>query len=144
MGPASTTYDPRYLGGIVCFNAREFFEAHEVWESIWLECSGPERRFYQGLIQAAVALYHFGNGNVRGALKLYRTAREYMEKFGSPYMGLDSAVFWQKMEKCFAQLLADPDPSRNLRPDAELIPVIYLVPPPEQWPSIDEFVHEEE
>jgi hypothetical protein len=60
-------YDVRYLGGVRFFNDGDFFEAHEVWEGLWLETSGPERRFYQGLIQAAVALYHFGNGNLRGA-----------------------------------------------------------------------------
>ncbi len=58
-------YDARYLGGVRFFNEGDFFEAHEVWEDLWLNTAGPERRFYQGLIQAAVALYHFGNGNLR-------------------------------------------------------------------------------
>jgi predicted metal-dependent hydrolase len=137
-------YERRYLGGILFFNQRDFFEAHEVWESLWLDCAGPERTFYQGLIQAAVVLYHFGNGNLRGAAKLYRTSRAYMEKFGSPYLGLDTASFWKEMGRCFAPLLADPHPDRDLRPDRTLIPVIALHPPPSRWPDPAEFQSDED
>jgi uncharacterized protein len=144
MSAAPCEYDPRYLGGILFFNERDFFEAHEVWESIWLECAGPERRFYQGLIQAAVGLYHFGNGNLRGAAKLYRTSRAYMEQYPSPYLGLDIAAFWQQMEHCFQPMLAEPDPSRDLRPDPTLIPTISLDPPPASWPDPASFVEEDE
>lgn len=144
MATAETLYDPRYLGGILFFNARDFFEAHEVWESLWIESAGAERRFYQGLIQAAVALYHFGNGNVRGALKLYRTGRAYMEGLPSAYRGLDIERFWQQMAICFASLLADPDPARHLRPDASLIPVIVLNPPPEHWPDPGDFADDKD
>jgi hypothetical protein len=144
MPTAPTEYDPRYLGGILFFNERDFFEAHEVWESIWLECAGPERRFYQGLIQAAVALYHFGNGNLRGAAKLYRTSRAYMEAYASPYLGLDITGFWEQMERCFQPMLVNPDLQRDLRPDPEIIPTIALEPPPDCWPDPGSFIEESE
>ena len=60
------TYEAEYLQGIEHFNAREFFEAHEVWEDIWARTTGRHQLFYKGLIHAAVALHHFGNRNVRG------------------------------------------------------------------------------
>jgi hypothetical protein len=74
---------------------------------------GSTRRFYQGLIQAAVGLFHFGNGNLRGPLKLYRTSHAYMEGLPSPYLGLDIEAFWKQMAACFAALLADPNPDRR-------------------------------
>ena len=58
---------PHYRAGIELFNKCEFFEAHDVWEEVWAEYRGPSRTFYKGLIQVAVALHHFGNGNIRGA-----------------------------------------------------------------------------
>ncbi len=76
------TYDPLYLGGIKHFNECDFFEAHEVWEELWTDYRGESRKFYQGLIQAAVALYHFGNGNIRGARKLYHSSRDYLRRTG--------------------------------------------------------------
>ena len=67
-------YSPLYQQGIEYFNECEFFEAHEVWEDLWSEDHSESRTFYQGLIQAAVALHHFGNGNTRGARKLFHSS----------------------------------------------------------------------
>ena len=144
MSDPNPDYDPRYLGGILFFNERDFFEGDEVWADLWASCGGPERRFFQALIQAAVALFHFGNGNLRGAVKLFHSSRRYMEPFGSPYLGLDSAAFWRQMERCFEEVLAGPEPDRHLRPREELIPVISLDPPPGQWPDPADFPGEED
>src|SRR5947209_14575031 len=121
-------YDPRYLAGVLFFNARDFFEAHEVWEDLWAESCGDERRFYQGLIQAAVGLCHYGNGNLGGAAKLYRSSRDYMSACGATFLGMDVEGFWRRMEECFRPVLAAA-PDRGARPDPALVPVIALDPP---------------
>jgi uncharacterized protein len=144
MTDPQPAYDPRYLGGILFFNEHDYFEAHEVWESLWLHCAGPERRFYQALIQAAVALYHFGNGNWRGALKLYRSSKAYMDAYPSPYLGLDAQRFWEAMERCFAPLLAHSNPDSNIRPKISLLPTIALDPEPQAWPDPAQFAADEE
>ncbi len=137
-------YDPRYLAGVVLFNDQDWFEAHEVWEDLWAESHGEERRFYQGLIQAAVGLCHFHNGNLGGAAKLYRSSRDYMSGLGSPFLGLDVAEFWRCMEECFRPVLGPEPPPRSTRPDPALLPTIRLDPPPESWPDPDAYLPEEE
>jgi uncharacterized protein len=138
-------YDPRYLAGVLLFNNQDFFEAHEVWEDLWAEAGGGlERKFYQGLIQAAVGLCHFGNGNLRGAVKLFHSSRAYLQPCGSPFLGLDVADFWVQMERCYGSLLTDPEPDRSLRPDPERFPVIRLDPAPAVWPDPEEFVPDDE
>jgi uncharacterized protein len=137
------TYDPRYLAGILFFNEQDFFEAHEVWEDLWSESHGDERRFVQGLIQAAVGLFHFSGGNLGGAVKLYRSSYDYMKTCGSPFLGLDVTAFWLQMGRCFEPLLSTPTPDRNLRPTPELIPVISLDPPPATWPDLSEMAKDE-
>jgi uncharacterized protein len=137
-------YDPRYLAGILLFNAGDFFEAHEVWEDLWADSHGPQRRFYQGLIQAAVGLCHFGNGNLNGAVKLYRSSRDYMKPCGSPFLGVDTDDFWNQMEVCFRPLLELPSPDRNTRPAEDRLPRIELTPAPERWPDPEEYIHEDE
>jgi predicted metal-dependent hydrolase len=134
------TYDPRYLAGILFFNEQDYFEAHEVWEDLWSESHGDERRFYQGLIQAAVGLYHFSTGNLGGAIKLYRSSHDYMAPCGSWFLGLDVETFWQQMERCYRPLLATATPDRTLRPDPELLPIIALDPPPAAWPDPVDFI----
>src|SRR5437899_3231342 len=88
MNPNPTEYDARYLAGVMFFNDRDFFQAHEVWEDLWADTQGDDHRFYQGLIQAAVGLYHFGNGNVRGAVKLYHSSLAYMQPYPALHWGL--------------------------------------------------------
>src|SRR2546425_6740708 len=135
MEANAAQYDPRYLAGIVLFNRGDFFEAHEVWEALWIETFTADKKFYQALIQAAVGLCHFCNGNVRGAVKLYRSSRDYMQRYGSPFMGLDQTRFWREMESCFAPLLATAEPPPGITPDEELIPTIELDPSPSEWPD---------
>lgn len=137
-------YDSRYLAGIVLFNDHDFFEAHEVWEDLWAESHGDQRRFFQGLIQAAVALCHFSNGNLGGAVKLYRSSRDYMTVCGERFLGMDVAGFWQQMEACFRPLLQPEPPPRSLRPAPELLPLIRLDPVPGLWPDPEDYLPADE
>ena len=137
-------YDPRWLAGVVLFNAGDWFEAHEVWEDLWSENHGDERRFYQGMIQAAVGLCHFSNGNLGGAAKLYRSAKDYMSRCPATLLGLDIAAFWAAMERCFSPVLGPDLPDRATRPDEAALPRIVLEPPPDAWPDPDDYLPEDE
>ncbi len=121
-------YPPLYLKGIEHFNECEFFEAHDIWEELWTEHRGTARKFYQGLIQAAVALHHFGNGNTRGARKVYLTSRVYLEEYTPSYQGLDMEKFLGQYEQCFAEVNASKEDYPRLEVDPELIPEIHLDP----------------
>lgn len=89
--------DERYLEGIRLFNTGEFFEAHEVWEDLWHESLGTERRFVQSLIHATVCVYHANRGNLRGAARLFASGQKYMSQYPDPFWGLEVAKFWQDM-----------------------------------------------
>ena len=78
----------RYQLGIQHFNAREFYDAHEVWEDVWRESHGIEKRFLQGLIQAAVALHHHSTGNVVGACSLMERARRNLAECPGEFGGI--------------------------------------------------------
>jgi predicted metal-dependent hydrolase len=123
------SYDPRYLEGIRWFNERCFFEAHEAWEELWLDCEDADRRFHQGLIQVAVCLHHFCNGNTVGARKLYHSSRAYLEQYGRKYRGLDIEGLLVDLEKCCSEILQGRDyPQARIAP--ELTPTIRLTPAP--------------
>ena len=126
----STAYDPLYLKGIEFFNTCEFFESHEAWEELWQEDFGPARKFLQGLIQAAVALHHFGNGNIRGAKKVYFGSCGYLEPYRPKYMGLDLDKFLAEMKICFAEVIAAAEDYTQIDIVPDTIPEIHLDPPP--------------
>lgn len=120
--------DSLYRQGIKYFNDCDFFEAHETWEELWTDYRGPARKFYQGLIQAAVALHHFGNGNIHGARKVYHTSRNYLEEYRPLYLGLDLDVFLAQYDRCFEPVLQSTEEFPRIDIDPELIPEIHLDP----------------
>jgi uncharacterized protein len=115
-----------YREGLRLFNEEDFFECHEVLEELWSETRGDERKFLQGLIQAAVALFHFGNENFGGAKKLYTAAREKLEPFGEEYMGIALGRFLNDFRTCFQELLDNTEvyPTTVALKD-ELVPKIH-------------------
>ena len=136
MDTTAVGFDPLYLKGIAYFNACEFFEAHEVWEDLWKNYSGPLRLFYKALIQSAVALHHFGNGNIRGARKVYGSSRGYLDQYGPTCEGLDVTKFLTEFDACFADIVASDEEFPKIELDPNLIPEIWLDPPVE-LPAIE-------
>ena len=122
----STDTMPQYRAGVELFNNCEFFEAHDVWEELWAEYRGPSRTFYQGLIQVAVALHHFCNGNVRGAKKLYVSSRAYLDPYRPMHLGCDLDHLFLEMEECFGEMLALEEGAPAVEINPELIPEIHL------------------
>jgi hypothetical protein len=86
--------------GVEEFNTQCFFEAHDTWEELWRETSGPDRLFYQGLIQAAVGLYHMTNGNLRGARSQFGKALNKLEQYLPTYHGIDTAHLADGVRAC--------------------------------------------
>ena len=127
MPEETSQHDPLFLQGIQHFNECEFYEAHEVWEELWMEYRGEARKFYQGLIQVAVALHHFGNGNVRGAKKVYLTSRNYLEEYPPTYHDFDLQMFLEQYAHCFADILNSEEEFPEIEIDPELIPEIHLI-----------------
>lgn len=99
-------HDPRYLEGIRLFNAREWFEAHEVWEELWRDDPSEARAFWQGLIMAAVSLEHWRRGNPRGACSQWLQGRERLLRFVPRHADLDVAAFIARMDALLAPVMA--------------------------------------
>ena len=123
---AETAHDPRYLEGIEHFNKCDFFEAHEVWEELWADTQGASRRFYQGLIQVAVCLHHFGNGNIRGAKKLYYGCRGYLEEYQPTYLDLNLDKLLADLETCCREIIDSKEEFPKIEIVPDLIPEIHL------------------
>ena len=124
----------QYREGLRLFNEEEFFECHDVLEELWSETVGRDRKFLQGLIQASIALFHFGNENFGGAKKLYLSAKTNLSLFEEEYMGIRLAQFLRDFETCFQELLDNTEtyPTTVAIRD-ELVPKIrYVIEEPVQ------------
>ena len=123
---SAAQYDERYLRGIEFFNNCDYFEAHEVWEELWADYQGPLRRFYQGLIQLAVCLHHFGNGNLRGARKLYYGCRGYLEGFAPWEQGIRVDRLLSNLEDCCREILDENADLSQVTLCPDRLPEIHL------------------
>ncbi len=89
--------DP-FFEGLTLFNATHFFEAHEVLEDVWRAAPEPERKFFQGLIQIAVALHHYSTGNQIGCRSLLERARRNLAPYPAGHRGVDLDSLRQQVD----------------------------------------------
>jgi len=96
--------DRLYEQGLEAFNSRNFFEAHELWEDVWRNTSGPDKRYLQGLIQVAAAFHHHSRANLRGTRKLLQEGLFKLEAFPETHGGFEIEPLRAAVRQCLAVL----------------------------------------
>jgi uncharacterized protein len=74
--------------GLRLYQEREFFRAHEAWESVWLKSQEPEKMFLQGLIQVTAAFHHLERNNPLGTARLLKAALGRLERYPVCFGGI--------------------------------------------------------
>ena len=106
------------------FNDRDYFEAHDVWEEIWMEQRGPAKLFYQGMIQAAVGCYKADFGVYNGAWRLLHRALDKFELAGAVEAPFELERFRADVSDFLARIeAAGPEGLASI--DVETYPVIW-------------------
>ena len=114
------------LRGIREFNSRNWFECHETVEDLWIGEVGEARDFYQGLIQIAVALHHWRNGNFGGAVSLLKGGAGYLRSVSDRCQWVDVAALIADSDRMRAAL-EELGTERMESLDPDLIPLIRTV-----------------
>ena len=109
-------FDPHYLGFFEAFNRQQFYEAHDILETLWLQDRrGQKGDFYKGLIQLAGAFVHVQKGRPGPAMALLQLARANLQKYAPAQDGLvirDATTVieqWETTLKAAPQAAARPD-----------------------------------
>ncbi|MCQ4087036.1 DUF309 domain-containing protein [Saccharibacillus sp. JS10] len=134
-------FEPNFVAFLIYFNRdRDYFECHEVLEELWLERGRTP--LYSGLLQIAVALYHFRNGSVtsvynkiEGSKKMMRSAIRKLSDYPADALGIDlkqlieqSEHYLERLEQ-FEQKPFDFYPLHIELVDPELIEQVRLMEP---------------
>lgn len=69
-GSTTSERDPRWAAAVAELQAGNHFEAHELWESLWVEAVGEEKLLLQGLVQIAAGYAKLDVRELNGARKL--------------------------------------------------------------------------
>ena len=97
-------FHPCYEGYFECFNAGDYYEAHDVLEHLWLECRDGNHLYFKGLIQIAGAFVHLKKQHARPehptdgrrlhpAVRLFALGIGNISPFAPLHMGLDVEAF---------------------------------------------------
>jgi hypothetical protein len=89
--------------GIRLYNRGDYFEAHEVWESLWAEDVTEAREFYQGLIQAAAAFFKLESGVPMGTVKLLAKCLPLLRLYPDSYLGIRVREFCEALQRCLRE-----------------------------------------
>jgi hypothetical protein len=75
--------------GVEEFNQQQFYACHDTLEALWMEAPQPEKKFYQGVLQIAVALYHLSQKNWKGAVILMGEGLAKLDYYYPDYSGIN-------------------------------------------------------
>ncbi|WP_375496827.1 DUF309 domain-containing protein [uncultured Nostoc sp.] len=116
----SETIPQEFWQGVEQFNSGQFYACHDTLEALWIEASEPEKTFYQGILQIAVALYHLENRNWRGAVILLGEGSNRLRRYPSSFGGVDvdellsqSAVLLTTLQQIGQDLITTGDLGEN-------------------------------
>ena len=91
-------------GGLAKRPAVLAFARVEHWESVWLAKKGPEKAFWQALIQLAAALHPIQRGNPRGTASLLRSALLRLESHPLVFGGIAVSSLREEIREWLQEL----------------------------------------
>lgn len=109
------------------FNRGDWFECHETLEDLWTGSEDECRWFYQGMLQIAIALLHWRNGNYRGSVVLLASGVEYLQRVNPVCQRIEVAILIDEAI-CFREELTRLGPERMAELPESLLPKLRLAP----------------
>lgn len=122
-GDQATPPADDFAVAIAQFNRGEWFDCHETLEELWVGGTGWRRDLYQGILQVAVALHHWQEGNFAGATLLLGQAVKLLHPVEQCCETMDLAALVRDSDRLRRELLAL-GPAHQAELDRSLIPVI--------------------
>ena len=90
---------------LVIWDARLFFEVHEIMESLWKKSTGQKKSAYQAMFRAAGTYVHLEQGNEKAARSMAAKAIQGLTKHGA---ALSSSINLIPLITALQQLTPDP------------------------------------
>jgi predicted metal-dependent hydrolase len=128
--PVPPTERPEFLQAERLHNEGDYYEAHEAWESIWInELNDEWRLFVQGLIQVTSAFHKlFVQREPGGGSRLLLRGLEKLDKYPPDYLGVELGAFREGARACVARMSSlSPKSAQIDEFDRALVPPIRRV-----------------
>ena len=90
---------------LIIWDAKLFFEVHEIMESLWKKNTGPKKSAYQAMFRAAGTYVHLEQGNMTAARSMADKAIQGLTEYGT---ALPSTINLTPLITALKQLTPDP------------------------------------
>jgi len=90
--------------GVEYFNSGYFFEAHDVFEEIWMDDREESKVFYQGLVQLSTGYYHFIMRNLNGTKSQLNKGITKLSKFKPVYEDIHVSEIIDSVESFLSEI----------------------------------------
>ena len=97
-----------FADALASFEAGEWYVCHDQLEAVWHQSLEPARTPLHALLQIAVAMVHWENGNRRGATLLWAEASARLRRCGDNILGVDLSPL-QRQAADWLRFLMDPE-----------------------------------
>ena len=95
-----TKKEDLFLKGLVEYNSKNFYDAHEYWEDLWSDYKLEEPDIIQGLIQVSVGFFHLTNLNKKGSIGLFNKSIKKLAPYNkSKNLPIDISLIISEVEK---------------------------------------------
>ena len=125
MNKAFDAFSNNAIKGLIAFNAREFYPAHEYFESAWRETPHESRILYRALLDLSGGFFRLAQNRPDAAWKFFVKALNWLEQLPSLCCGLDLAKIILNIRSILAAL------DQKMDPDTILQKFFEPIPPPE-------------
>lgn len=99
-----------FQNGIEQFNRGCYFEAHVEWEEVWKALPvSPKKKFVQGMIKIAAALYKYEKKEFSGMENLFNKGTDLLTENRDVAIGLDVEMFLSALKTFHNKYLVGPD-----------------------------------
>jgi NAD(P)-dependent dehydrogenase (short-subunit alcohol dehydrogenase family) len=109
------------------FNRGDWYACHETLEELWVGSDGEIRDLYQGLLQFAVALHHWREGNFNGTVHLLTKGADHLRRVRPICQRIEAETMVAAAYR-LREALTALGPERMAELDPDLIPRIVLIP----------------
>lgn len=75
--------------GLIAFNQKSYYQAHEYFEDAWRGTSDPSREFYRALLHISGGFYRLTQGKPDGSQKFFEHALKWLDVFDPHYLGFN-------------------------------------------------------
>ena len=99
-----------FIKGLVEYNNKNFYDAHEFWEELWSDYKLEQPDIIQGLIQISVGYFHLTNLNKKGSIGLFTKAiKKLTPHVNSEKLPIDISLIVLDAEKMLKWVLTSQD-----------------------------------